>query len=483
LEVLLGIGLLESKLRIFISSVQKEMEPERDSARLVINYNAALDEYFQPVRYEDQPASSAVAIRQCVELVGTCQVYVLIVGEKAGSMHGQHSITHAEFRKARELFEADKMELLVFRKKVVGSREKGAEALLADVYETGVKYKEYSTFEEFREEFIFAIRALLKGRITPVEASRIARAVKETTELASDFEMQDSTVPLTDFDSSIARRMIAAWDNLDADRISDDELNNHLMVRGHVVRRQKRRLHATRLGALVLAKDPTKDLSLVNASVMAEAYSGATITARTRDQQLISGPAEYMVAQGLEFVSRNTRHPDRVVGMRRITLDEYPKAAVREALVNAIAHRNYEDVGSRTRLQVFSDRIVVSSPGLTTSPLTPQRLKSGEARPRSRNPLLAQSLYRLDLMENRGSGIQRIREIVAGGGLKDFDIKAVDGHLEMTLFGPGENIDALPLPREVLDAVLPVSRRRFLNERQLMMAEHLGRGEILTSRA
>lgn len=471
-----------AKLRIFISSVQKELEQERDSASYAITENPTLDEYLEPVLYENLPASSSKALEECVALVARCQIYVLIVGQKAGFMLDRRSITHAEFQKARALHEAGRMALLVFRKKVDGPREKGATALLEEVGETGVKYKEFSSPKEFRQEFLAAIRKLLKSRLAPAEASLLEAASRGDIESISNFECERSSVPLADLDEAIARRMMAHWYGMPATGITRKDLTSYLLIRGHLIRNSAGALQPTRLGSIVLAKDATKDRSLTNATVMAEAFAGVSPAADPRDQQLITGPVTTVVRKALDFVSRNTRHPDRIVGVQRFTLDEYPQKAIREMLVNAIAHRSYEDIGSRIRLHVFSDRIVVSSPGLTPAPLTPRRLMSGEALPRSRNPLLAQSLYHLDLMENRGSGVRRIQTMCQTHGLKGFSIRAVDGHLEFTLFGPGEDIEALPLPAELLEKVLPTSRRENLNARQIDMAERLGRGETLTSR-
>ena len=87
------------------------------------------------------------------------------------------------------------------------------------------------------------------------------------------------------------------------------------------------------------------------------------------------------IEQALAFVDRNTRHPMRVVGSNRVRLDEYPVEALREALVNAIAHRDYDDGSRKIMLEVFSDRVVVSSPGLPPLPLTVQKLAPANTNP------------------------------------------------------------------------------------------------------
>lgn len=91
-------------------------------------------------------------------------------------------------------------------------------------------------------------------------------------------------------------------------------------------------------------------------------------------------------------------------------MDEYPGRALREALVNAVAHRNYEDGARKITVRVFSNRIEIASPGYPPKPLTLAKLRKGNYRPASRNPLIAQALATFQLMEQRGSGFARMRE-------------------------------------------------------------------------
>jgi ATP-dependent DNA helicase RecG len=88
----------------------------------------------------------------------------------------------------------------------------------------------------------------------------------------------------------------------------------------------------------------------------------------------------------LSWPRSNTRHPIRVVGLNRVRLDEYPPEALREALVNAAAHRDYKDGSRKIMLEVFSDRVVISSPGLPPPPITLQKLRTGKYRTCSRIP-------------------------------------------------------------------------------------------------
>jgi ATP-dependent DNA helicase RecG len=115
--------------------------------------------------------------------------------------------------------------------------------------------------------------------------------------------------------------------------------------------------------------------------------------------------------------SSNTRHPMRVVGLNRVRLDEYPASGLREALGDAVAHRQYEDAGRKIMLEVFADRVVVSSPGLPPAPITLAALRRGKYRPCSRNPVLAQCLSYFHRIEERGSGFRRMRDQMLDHGV------------------------------------------------------------------
>jgi predicted HTH transcriptional regulator len=120
--------------------------------------------------------------------------------------------------------------------------------------------------------------------------------------------------------------------------------------------------------------------------VLADTYRGSEPDGEPRDHEDIRGPRPLVIDRAVSFIDRNTRHPMKIVGLNRARIDEYPVEALREALVNAVAHRQYEDAGRKIILEVFSDRVVVSSPGLPPAPITLASLRKGNYRPCSRNP-------------------------------------------------------------------------------------------------
>lgn len=170
------------------------------------------------------------------------------------------------------------------------------------------------------------------------------------------------------------------------------------------------------------------------------------------------------IDRAIAFVDRNTRHPMRIVGLDRLRLDEYPVDGLREALVNAVAHRQYEDAGRKIILEIFADRITILSPGLPPRPLTLASLRKGKYRPCSRNPVLAQCLSYFHRIEERGSGFRRMHDQMLDHGL-DPPLLGVDtGYFQITFPGPGDNIERLRVPEKRLLVTRAVEAQ--LNERQ-----------------
>lgn len=183
----------------------------------------------------------------------------------------------------------------------------------------------------------------------------------------------------------------------------------------------------------------------------------------------------------LKFIDDHTFHPRRVVGLNNIRLEEYPVAALREALLNAVAHRNYDDASRKVFVRIFRDRIEIASPGYPLKPLTLAKLRRGGYRPCSRNPLIAQALATLDKMEQRGSGFARMRDAMLDHGLNEAKIDQQDGFFVVTLPGPDGNYDRIKAPTTAAGSITPAVEAR-LNERQKRIILHVQEDGFVTNK-
>jgi predicted HTH transcriptional regulator len=97
----------------------------------------------------------------------------------------------------------------------------------------------------------------------------------------------------------------------------------------------------------------------------------------------------------------------KIEGWKRIDLPEYPVEALREAVVNAVVHRDYGRGGESIRVFYYADRIEVHSPGLLLPGITVEQMERGEVASKLRNPALANLLKDIPgYMERIGSGIR-----------------------------------------------------------------------------
>jgi predicted HTH transcriptional regulator len=168
---------------------------------------------------------------------------------------------------------------------------------------------------------------------------------------------------------------------------------------------------ATLFGLLCFGKDPQGLAPTRNFFVDLVAYAGTD----RGDAVLLSGEARGRLDEQVhraEAWLRGLGRSERYVGMRRVDEWLLPMRAFRECVVNAVAHRDYTILGSRILVEVFDDRVVVTSPGALPNHKRPESVLAGGT-PRSRNESMASFLSDQGLMEQRGSGYPRITRAMA----------------------------------------------------------------------
>lgn len=111
------------------------------------------------------------------------------------------------------------------------------------------------------------------------------------------------------------------------------------------------------------------------------------------------GPLHQVIDDGAAFVARNRRLVPRMEGIRRIDVPEYPDYSVREALANALTHRDWALEGAKVRLFIFDDRLEIWSPGRLLPLITLERLGYDQF---SRNRLIARVLVEQGYIEEVG---------------------------------------------------------------------------------
>ena len=170
----------------------------------------------------------------------------------------------------------------------------------------------------------------------------------------------------------------------------------------------------TLAGVLLCTREPQRWLP--HAYIQAVSYAGErTDVDYQTDARDIRGPLDEQVAEALHFVRRNML-VRATKSVARAETPQFCRRAIFEALVNAVAHRDYSMVGARVRLHMFADRLELYVPGALANTLTPDSL---HLRQSSRNELVVSLLARCHapadlgrsrLMDRRGDGVPIIRE-------------------------------------------------------------------------
>jgi len=134
----------------------------------------------------------------------------------------------------------------------------------------------------------------------------------------------------------------------------------------------------------------------------------------------------------LQFTQRHTNLSARIAGLRREETPEYLEPVVREALVNAFAHRDYSLRGSNVRVFIFDDRLEVRSPGRLPNGVTVEKMRYGAHS--TRNPTVVRFLRSLGYGEGDGTGIPRMIKRCKEAGIREPNFEELNGDFVVTLW-------------------------------------------------
>lgn len=126
------------------------------------------------------------------------------------------------------------------------------------------------------------------------------------------------------------------------------------------------------------------------------------------DDDEYSGGLIKLLDSALNFVKKNTKKKWKKAASGRIEMPEYDETAVREAIVNALIHRQYTNVGSEVTVDIYDDRMVITSPGPMASGAFINKELESKVPSIRRNPILADIFARMKFMDRRGSGFDKI---------------------------------------------------------------------------
>ena len=185
-----------------------------------------------------------------------------------------------------------------------------------------------------------------------------------------------------------------------------------------------------------------------------------------RREELI-GPLPQIIDRAWRVIWEEMGKRAVVKGLHRHEETEYPSASVREALVNAVAHRDYRLTGRSIEIRMYTDRLEITSPGGLPAHITLDNIVEEHY---SRNPRLVNGLYQWGYIEELGLGIDRMIEDMVNAGHKPPRFEAKSHRFTVVLYNTRDSSRAVQ------------AWEQNMNERQMKAIEFLERNSAITNR-
>lgn len=244
------------------------------------------------------------------------------------------------------------------------------------------------------------------GDCQPLRGDAMARFVQERSGICAEDEPIGSFCP-GDFDLDRINQALSAEGGqpVNGTRLAQALVDLRVAVRTPVLDVQP-----SKAAAVLFATDPRKFIPRAAVQLVRREGVGPG-PGPTLTRAECSGPLVHVLDSALAFIEDQTRAVEVVIRKYRETLPEYPEAVLREAVLNALAHRDYGIAGTTVDITVWDDRLEVTSPGGLPAPVTVENIRREHS---SRNPKLMRVLKSLGLVEEYGEGVERMyREMEA----------------------------------------------------------------------
>ncbi len=409
-----------STIRIFISSVQKEFAAERKALRDFLRGDPLLRRFCEVFLFEDVPAKDRRADQLYLDEVEKSEIYIGLFGKNYGSpdLEGL-SPTHREFLRATE---RNKHRLIFVQSADDAARDPKMKALIDESAAQLIR-RRFSTLPEL-------IAGVYASLVDYLAEKDLLRFGPFDATLCKDAGIEDISTEKVQWFLNLAR----SSRGLPLEAGTDVE-----SVLSHL--RLLKKGQPTNAAILLFGREPQR--FIYSSEVKCAHFHGTEVQKPIPFYQVYKGNLFDLVNQSVNFVLSKI---DLAVGTRAESVQvpvayEIPPEVITEAIVNAIAHRDYDSTAS-VQVMLFSDRLEVWNPGSLPPALTLKNLlKPHGSYPR--NPLVAEPLYLTKYIERMGTGIRDMVERCRAAGLQDPEFKLTDGFVVTIRRKPGIAFEAV----------------------------------------
>lgn len=399
------------KDRLFISSVQKELAVERRALKEYVHGDPLLRRFFEVFLFEDVPASDRRADQVYLEQVDRSAIYLGLFGDQYGFENRDGlSPTEREFDRASD---KGKIRLIFVKGSDDAKRQVKMRALIHRAGEELIR-RRFTGVPDLQASLYASLIDYLQQRGSihqgPFDAAACSRATFE--DIADDRVRQFVATARRERQYSLAERTPTV------------DVLEHLNLLD--------RRHPSHAAVLLFGNNPQRFLP--SSEVKCMHFHGTEVRKPVPSYQIYKGAVFALVDQAVDFVlSKIARSVGtREDGPQAPVTYELPKQAVTEAIVNAVAHRDYSSNAS-VQVSLFSHRLEVWNPGELPPVLTPERLRHPHASI-PRNPLIADPLFLVRYVEKAGTGILDAIALCRSAGLPEPDFRQDGGQFVMTLW-------------------------------------------------
>ena len=397
-------------LKVFISSNQSEFSKERKFLHDELKKDTYFSRNIELFVFEIDGARSESANEVFLNEVEESDIYIGLIGQNYGNIYdGDVSATEYEYN----TFIADKHDAYFFVKNC-DTWDEGSTKFLKKI-EKVTKYDTFTT----KEELLDAVKNCLQDAID-----------KRLTRVAYDKQMLYNS-SIEDVDEDAVELYIDVVEDNIHGLFGKRDLDKILEYIGAGKIDKNDVFHFNKAGALCFSKDISKfDLEH---EVKMVRFNG-TERLEIIDKHFTESSFFKLIKEFDSFFKQNTKMGGIVTGMKRTPIPEYPIKAVREAFINAIAHRDYTLTGNCITFYIYDDRIEIISPGKLPSPMTIEDL-GVEKNPIHRNENICKIFQTTEYMEHIGTGIARMRNEMKKSNLPEPEFE--DGsYFKVVLRGP-----------------------------------------------
>jgi ATP-dependent DNA helicase RecG len=247
------------------------------------------------------------------------------------------------------------------------------------------------------------------------------------------FENTEPTAAIADFSDEALQRFVSSTKI--SDTVGSESFNRQLLQQG-LVKDQDGMLVPTGYGILLFAKAPRVLLPQAGLLATVHYQNGET------EKQDFDGPMVLMPEHIEQWLKSRLPNILTRTGMKRSEGPVIPFELLREPIINAMVHRDYEIKGAKCQLIVSQDSIQIMSPGAPLAPITLAQMKSFTAPMLSRNPQLHYVFSQMGLAEERGLGMKTLKSLPQSLGLPVPKYSFHEPYLVLQLFSNAESVAA-----------------------------------------